>query len=281
MNAATGTDPPPTAAREGGIRTAGRAGLGGLVSTWTTVGGVRMHARVSLQRPPPGPPVVLVHGLGVSSRYMIPTARRLAPGYRVYAPDLPGSGRSGAPRRVLDIDGLADALAGWLRANGLRDAVLVGNSLGCQTIAALVLRHPGLAARAAFIGPTMDPRARTALRQWWRLMRDSTREGPTQPLLTLADYWLTGPYRIWRTLQYGLRDPLAAKLPRIRVPVLVIRGERDPIAPDEWCAEVARLLPHGRLVTIPGGAHTVNYSSPDRLVGVLRPFLRAGAAQSQ
>lgn len=137
-----------------------------LRSTWTPIGGVRMHARVATTLAPPGPPVVLVHGLGVSSRYMIPTARLLAPDHRVYAPDLPGSGRSGKPRRVLDLDGLADALAGWLRANGLSDAILVGNSLGCQTIAALALRHPALVARAVFIGPTMDPRARTTLRQW-------------------------------------------------------------------------------------------------------------------
>lgn len=244
-------------------------GLGGLCSTWTVVGGLRMHARVSPGPLPPGPPVVLVHGLGVSSRYMIPTARRLAGDHPVYAPDLPGSGRSERPAQVLDIDGLAEALAGWMRANSLRDATLIGNSLGCQTIAALTLRYPDLVARVALIGPTMDGRARTTLRQFWRLLVDSTREG------------LTGPYRTWRTLQYGLGDPLEAKLPRIGVPALVIRGSRDPIATREWCAEVARLLPRGRLVTIPGGAHTVNYSSPDRLVRVLRPFLRAASASGR
>jgi pimeloyl-ACP methyl ester carboxylesterase len=132
-------------------------------------------------------------------------------------------------------------------------------------------------ARAAFIGPTMDPRARTTLRQAWRLLVDSTREAPTQPLLTLFDYAVTGPYRTWRTLQYGLHDPLEAKVPRLHIPVLVVRGARDPIAPQAWCAEVARLLPCGRLVVIPGGAHTVNYSTPARLVRVLRPFLRRAA----
>jgi 2-hydroxy-6-oxonona-2,4-dienedioate hydrolase len=235
--------------------------VGGLRSTWTDVDGVRLHARIATEAVAPGPPVVLVHGLGVSSRYLIPTARLLAREYRVYAPDLPGSGRSEKPRRVLDLDGLADALAGWMRANALSDAILIGNSLGCQTIAALVLRHPELVRRAVLIGPTMDRRARSTLRQFGRLLMDSTREVPAQPLLTLLDYWITGPYRTWRTLQYGLGDPLEAKLPRIRIPVLVVRGERDPIAPQDWAEEVARLLPCGRLVVIPGGAHTVNYST--------------------
>lgn len=202
---------------------------GNLQSTWTPIGGVQMHARVSVRATRPGPPIVLVHGLGVSSRYMIPTARLLAPHYRVYAPDLPGSGRSGKPRGVLDLAGLAAALAAWLRATGLRNAVLVGNSLGCQTIATLGQRHPDLVARAVFIGPTMDSRARTTHQQFWRLLLDSYREAPSQPLLTLFDYWVTGPYRTWRTLQYGLQTPLEDQLPHLHFPVLVVRGARDPI----------------------------------------------------
>jgi pimeloyl-ACP methyl ester carboxylesterase len=238
---------------------------------------MRLHARCATGAVSDSPPVVLVHGLGVSSRYFIPTARLLAREYRVYAPDLPGSGRSARPRRILDIDGLADALAGWMRATGLADAVLVGNSLGCQTIAALALRHPDLVRRAVFIGPTMDRHARSTLRQFWRLLVDSTREAPTQPFLTLLDYAITGPYRTWRTLQFGLRDPLEARIPHLPIPVLVVRGARDPIASQEWAEEVARLLPCGRLVVIPGGAHTVNYSAPRRLVRALRPFLRASS----
>jgi pimeloyl-ACP methyl ester carboxylesterase len=162
-----------------------------------------------------------------------------------------------------------------MRANGLHDAILIGNSLGCQTIAALALRHPTLITRAVFIGPTMDPQARTTLREFGRLIIDSWRESFTQPFLTLFDYWLTGPYRTWRTLQYGLHDPLEAKLPQITIPVLIVRGGRDPIVPQSWAAEIERLLPCGRLVVIPSGAHTVNYSSPRQLLRVLRPFLRA------
>lgn len=247
---------------------------GDLHSTWITIGGVRMHARVATAATAPGPPIVLVHGLGVSSRYLIPTARLLAPDHRVYAPDLPGSGRSGKPAHILNIDELADALAAWMRATGLRDAILIGNSLGCQTITALALRHPALIARAVFIGPTMDPQARTTLQEFGRLLVDSWRESFTQPFLTLFDYWRTGPYRTWRTLQYGLRDPIAAKLPHLTIPVLIVRGGRDPIVPQSWAAEMERLLPCGRLVVIPRGAHTLNYSSPRDLLRVLRPFLR-------
>ena len=71
-----------------------------LRTTWTTVRGWRMHARVAVQ--PPGrdtAAMVLVHGVGVSGRYLLPTAERLARRYPTYVPDLPGFGRSDKPAR--------------------------------------------------------------------------------------------------------------------------------------------------------------------------------------
>jgi predicted TIM-barrel fold metal-dependent hydrolase len=71
-----------------------------------TVAGIRGHARVGGT----GPPIVLVHGLAVSSLYFVPLARRLTRRYAVLAPDLPGYGRSATPPRPLGIAELADAL---------------------------------------------------------------------------------------------------------------------------------------------------------------------------
>ena len=68
------------------------------------VNGLPMHARLSVDSGLESrPAVVLVHWLVVSSRYMLPVAERLAPYYRIYAPDLPGFGKSAKPPRVLDV----------------------------------------------------------------------------------------------------------------------------------------------------------------------------------
>jgi 2-hydroxy-6-oxonona-2,4-dienedioate hydrolase len=57
------------------------------------------------------------------------------------------------------------------------------------------------------------------------------------------------------------------------MPTLVIRGEHDPIVPQQWAEEVCRLLPHGSLVVIPGAAHTLNYTEPAAFVSAMHPFL--------
>jgi 2-hydroxy-6-oxonona-2,4-dienedioate hydrolase len=243
-------------------------------SAWYRVGGLRLHARVATDRAPAGAPaIVLVHGFGVSSRYLVPVARELAAGYRVYAPDLPGFGHSAKPRRARDLPELADALAAWMEAAGIERATLLGNSFGCQVVAELALRHPGRIERAVLIGPTVDPAGRTVRQQLWRLFLDVFRE--PWPLIPLqaCDYARHGPRRGLATLRAMLGDRIEAKLPRVRVPTLVIRGGRDPIVPQRWAEEAARLLPAGRLVVIPGAGHAVNYSAPRALARAVEAFL--------
>ena len=79
-----------------------------------------MHARVlEGSAPKDSLPVVLVHGLVVSSRYMMPLAELLSLHYRVYVPDLPGFGKSDKPPRALNVAELSDALNAWMLQAGL------------------------------------------------------------------------------------------------------------------------------------------------------------------
>jgi pimeloyl-ACP methyl ester carboxylesterase len=217
---------------------------------------------------------VLVHGLVISSAYMVPTAVRLAGAFRVLAPDLPGFGHSYKPRRTLDVPEHADALLAWMDALALSEAVLVGNSLGCQVAVDLAVRHPGRVSGLVLSGPTVDPRARRAAVQFARLMVDATRERPSLIPLHLRDQLRAGWGRAWRTLHYALADRVEAKLPRVQAPALVVRGGRDPLVPQRWAEEAASLLPFGRLAVIPGGPHAVNYSTPEAFARLVRTFVR-------
>jgi 2-hydroxy-6-oxonona-2,4-dienedioate hydrolase len=245
-------------------------------TTLTVVDGLRMHARVSEDWAAGGPPVVLVHGLVVSGRYMVPLLEELARSHAVYAPDLPGFGRSEGPAGALDVAGLADALAAWMRATRLSAAVLVGNSMGCQVIVELALRHPDLVEKVVLQGPTMDPRARSAPRQMWRLLLDTTREPPFLVAIEGLDLLRAGVRRSWRSFRHALDDPIEERLPRVRVPALVVHGSRDGISPRYWAEEVARLLPDGRLVDLPGTPHAANYSAPAQFARAVRAFLAGG-----
>jgi 2-hydroxy-6-oxonona-2,4-dienedioate hydrolase len=245
-----------------------------LESRWAVVSGLRMHARVATEAANPmALPVVLVHGLVVSSRYMLPLAGRLAERAQVYAPDLPGFGRSAHPKRPLDIAGLADALAAWMQASGLRRAALIGNSMGCQVIAEMALRYPALVARAVLIGPTTDRQGRNVPEQLRRLLAVAPREAPGLLRVQLRDTWSAGLRETLSSARYAIDDQIETKLPALHMPVLVVSGAHDSIAPPRWAADLAALLPQGQLHILAGGGHALNYSAPDRLLEIVEPFL--------
>jgi pimeloyl-ACP methyl ester carboxylesterase len=113
----------------------------GFQSRWRTARGVAIHDRCSLAHPNDTTPVVLLHGLAVSHRYLMPLAARLVGHHPVHVVDLPGFGLSGDPGRVLNITEHADHLTDWLQAAGLPSVVVLGNSFGCQVAVELAVRH--------------------------------------------------------------------------------------------------------------------------------------------
>jgi 2-hydroxy-6-oxonona-2,4-dienedioate hydrolase len=206
---------------------------------------------------------------------MVPTAVRLAKDFRVYALDLPSFGHSSKPPHALTLPALAEVVAGWMSRLGIDRAPMVGNSLGCQVIAEFGIRYPDRLQRAVLQGPTIDGHARTVIRQFGRFALDLPRERVPEYFINAHDYWRTGLHRGWETFQIALHDRIEDKLPRLDMPVLVVRGQYDPIVSQRWVEELTARLPNGRLV-ITRGAHTPNFSEPDAFAGVVRAFL-AGA----
>jgi pimeloyl-ACP methyl ester carboxylesterase len=90
-----------------------------------------------------GAPVLFIHGLGSSGylewRFNLePTAVR----HRVYAPDLPGFGRSEKPRARYGIPYFTRFIERYMEGRGLRSAAVVGASLGGRIALELALKHP-------------------------------------------------------------------------------------------------------------------------------------------
>jgi pimeloyl-ACP methyl ester carboxylesterase len=245
-----------------------------LTSRYRPVVGRRLHERHSIR--PGAPVVVLLHGVGASSRYLLPTAGRLATDCTVYAPDLLGFGRSARLPGRPTVPRLAETLEAWLDAAGLeRPDALVANSFGCQLAVELAVRRPERVARLVLVGPTVDPRARSLVRQAARLAVDLPREPVALWAVQALDYSLHVAKTGVAAFVEMVRDEVETKLAEVIAPALVVRGARDPIAPHAWAAEIAARLPRGRLVEIPRAAHAANYSAPDALARLVRDFLRA------
>jgi pimeloyl-ACP methyl ester carboxylesterase len=223
----------------------------------------------------------MIHGLAMSSWYLTPVAQRLAPLSRLYVPDLPGFGRSENPQRILTIAGMADALADWMRSIGLKRAVILGHSLGCQVAARFAARYPAMTLGVILVSPTMDPDI-----SWpifvLRALRDLAYEPGVLARLMAYGSIHASPWRILRTLLHARDDQCETIYPAIQAPTLVVRGGRDPVSSQRWAERVASMPPQRQpLHLLPGRTHTVNMNAPRALMGAILPFLREIAVDAR
>lgn len=215
---------------------------------------------------------VLIHGIGMSHRYLARLHRRLARTASVHSVDLPGFGGLPKPGRDVDIAQMAAALAGAVERLGVSRAVLVGHSMGAQWVTELALQRPDLVSHVVVIGPVVDDRHRTALAQASALAVDTLGEPIDGNLTVFTDYLRCGPRWYLTQLRHMLRYRLEDRIALLRMPVLVIRGERDPVAGLTWARRLRDHARHAVLVEIPGRRHLAQHTAPAAVAGAMEHF---------
>ncbi|OMB99230.1 alpha/beta hydrolase [Mycobacterium sp. NS-7484] len=249
-----------------------------------------------------GPPgeraVVLLHRYSASIEWWDRVASHLARDQRVIAIDLVGHGGSEAPNDAADYaaEGQASAVHDALVALGVREAVLVGHSMGGKVAAALAQQHPDLVERIVVsdtpgaddlvtmpllgamvcwpvIGPALD-RFRSV---------DAITESSLQTGFA-ADYPVPEfAHRSLESLTYaGVCDskaeasPVAETLAALDKPVLVLWGEHDVLTPTE--PNVARYTAAGLPpVVIKDSGHSPMVEQPEQFLAAVTDFVRSPA----
>lgn len=214
---------------------------------------------------PPGADraVVLVHGVGSSSRAYARLADHLVAHGEVHAVDLPGFGASPHLRRDVTVPEHASAVARYVREHvldaGLPAPVVVGHSMGAQVVGQLLADHPAAASAGVLVGPTAEPGTRTIPRQAVRLAVDAVGEPPRTVGVLVVDALVrcSIPYYLGQ-LRHVVSHRLEDVLPRAAVPVVVVRGARDPVAPSRWVEQLAAAAPSGQHRTVRGRHHAMD-----------------------
>lgn len=236
---------------------------------------------------------------------MIPALARTN---RVYAPDLPGSGGSARPgEEDYSPASFERFLAAFLDVLEIRSAAVVGNSLGGLVGLRLALAAPErVAALGLLAGAGLGRRVSPALRSlalpgygglavaWGKRSPGAAQRALGRAALLFARprgipaKWLKEQYRLARQpgfleaqlatvrAQVGLRgqrEILLDRLPSLRVPTLVVWGERDRVIPHAQAQKAMARIPDGALELIPGCGHLPQVERPDRTAEILVRFL--------
>jgi pimeloyl-ACP methyl ester carboxylesterase len=231
--------------------------------------------------PADGTPVVLLHGLTATRRYVVMGSRALERGgHRVISYDARGHGRSSAAPspEAYGYDALAADLLAVLDAFGVERAVLAGASMGAHTLLRLALDAPARVAGVVVVTPAFDPDATPDYARWDTLAA-GLRTGGVEGFVEAYDVDGEVP-EAWRdTVRTVLRQRMAqhgdlgavadalqatprsrpfdslAALGGLAVPAVVVasRDEADPGHRLAVGAAYAAAIPGARLVTEPEG----------------------------
>ena len=229
---------------------------------------------VHLLRAGAGDPLVVLHHSTGNSAW-IPFYDELGARFEVIVPDLPGYGGSERPAWAREPRDLAILVGRVLDRLELRDVALVGLGFGGFVAAELATANPSRLSSLVLIGAAgLKPEEGEILDQMMVGHRDYVKAGfrdeatyteiigePEPELRQLWDGSREMTARItWKPYMFSPR--LAALLPDVQVPSLVLWGECDHVVPPICGEQYARLLPNATLERVADAGHLVELEEP-------------------
>lgn len=255
-----------------------------------------------------GPGLLLVHGIGDSSRSWVPLMGPLAERFTVLVPDLLGHGESAKPRADYSLAAYANGMRDLLDVVGLDEVTVVGHSLGGGIAAQLAYQHPTRVERLVLVSsggvarevspflrlaatPAADvvlPMLRFAPARLVTaavievLRRSGTDVGRDAEELrrildTLPDVASRGAFS--RTLRSVVdwRGQVVTMLDRTYLAqamgVLLVWGAYDAVIPVSHGYLAHAAMPGSRLDVFPDAGHFPHHQDPQRFVDVLTSFV--------
>ena len=266
-------------------------------SQFVEIDGVRLHYREEGE----GPPVVLLHANYASLFMWEPWAAALKDRYRVIRLDLPAHGLTGPePSGDYSLQRIQSLFEQFVDARGLERFVVVGTSIGGTVAMRYAADHPERIERLVMISPgSLEARVRgrttpanvpkiadvlawVTPRAFTGYMLRNDYGDPARVTDAVIDEW----YAMWMRegnrqamidlLRQYVSGGVEAKIRSIRVPVLLIWGEKNKRVPLALAYETRALLansPQVQLEVLPGIGHMLVQEAPKQSAAVIRRYL--------
>lgn len=252
-----------------------------------------LETQISIQRAGNGPPLVLLHCLGVDHRFW-DFASPLGANFTIYRYDLPGHGTTEIPKSAYDIEDLSDQLAAIMRAQGVGRASIAGISLGGLIAQDFAARYPEMTDKLILVDTT--PRYTDEMRSMWAERAETAR---TKGVTAMVDALL----KIWFSAGAATKNPAAVDYvrsalsrangegyalacealaradlrdcaPKIKAPTLVICGDDDIPSFLDAARWLSANIAGAELSWIPQTRHASVIEDPQSAVRIMKTFLQ-------
>ncbi len=248
--------------------------------TFITLDGMKIH----MEHEGKGAPIILIHGYTSTLYTWRFNIHELGKEYSVWSVDLPGFGYSDKPKGFdYTLSGYADFMAAFMDAEGIKKAVLVGNSMGGGVAMETYLKHPDRVERLVLVDSMGYPEnegfilftlmkypvigeALMSFNYRW-VIKDSLMSGIYYDNTFVTDDVIDSYYNVYKT-ENGRKAPLwvgrriddakdlnTDRIKTITIPTLVIWGKEDTLIPVAHADYFARDINDAKVAIIPDAGH--------------------------
>lgn len=236
--------------------------------------------------------LVLFHGLGGMAERWLPVIPSLSKRYRVIAPDMIGYGQSDKPQTDYTPEFFRNTMLGFMDALSLQSVFMVGTSLGGEIVAecastqrpyikkVVMVSPAGIMKRAT---PVLDAYTMAALypthesvRAAYEMMVGEKSEIDNTSIENfISNMTRPNAKMVFLSTLLGMKNSpsVTERLRSIKVPVLLIWGNKDMMIPIEYAKEFTASIPDCEFVIMDGCGHTPYQERPSEFSKIVLGFL--------
>lgn len=233
--------------------------------------------------------LIVLHGWGLSSERFTQLVRELKHrGYRVFAPDLPGFGKSQLPPAALTLADYASFLDRFIREKKIKKPILIGHSFGGRVSLKYQLLYPDNIQALILTGtPGFTPIARRKLLLFIILAKIGGAFFSLPPFSLMQNkvriwyYYLVGAKEFYRaqgsmreTFKKIVQEELVTAMRAVKVPCLLIWGDQDTIVPVAIARRMQEIIVGSQLELVSGVSHSLPFKDPVVFADYCERFLQ-------
>ena len=232
-----------------------------------------------------GPPVLLIHGVGLRGEAWCGQIDTLSTDHKVTAVDMPGHGASVLRGGKMTLTDYSDCIAATLT----EPTLVIGHSMGAMIALDIAVRFPNLVlgvvalnavyqrdtaaskavmARAANLDGHSMPDPSGTLERWFGTAASPARDACRNWLNSVDPKGYAAAYRVFASED----GPAPADLATLRCSALFITGSKEPNSTTAMSHAMALLAPRGRASIIEGAAHMMPMTHPNLVNAALLEF---------
>ena len=224
--------------------------------------------------------IVFLHGWGLSSKILKPFYHYFKNDFTVYFLDLPGFGDSPIKKPMILKD-YADFVYDFIKDNNIKEPIIIGHSFGGAVAAKLAILHPEIMSKLILVGASAirQPRQKMIfIKKTADLLKPLFPEKLRKFVLKLlkldqTDYAQIESPELKETFKNVIAEDLKPYLSSIKLPTLVIWGEKDAVTPISEGKIIAENIPNAKLAVIKNTGHFMFLEKPDEFVKIIKEFI--------